>query len=159
MDDIKRKIATNVYNSIVSHLQGKGYALEREDDNLTAYFQVETRVLPITLAVTVNADKQSLMLIATSDITFQKDKLADAAIATCVTNCQLVDGGFEFDYATGKLVFRVSSSFKGCVISTDVFDYLFRRAYNASLTYCTELAKLAKGEIDLGAYVYYTEEL
>ncbi len=159
MDDIKLKIATNVYNSIVEKLQGRGYELEREDDSLTAYFQAETSVLPITFAVTVNADKQSLMLIATSDITFPKDRLSDGAIATCVTNCMLVDGGFEFEYATGKLVFRVSSSFKGSVISTDVFDYLFRRAYNASLTYCTELSKLAKGEIDLGVYVYFIEEL
>jgi len=159
MDDIKQKIAASVYNTAVSCLESKGHEIEREDDKLTAYCYVDSNVFPISFAVTVDAENQLLSLVASLEITFPKDSLTDGAIATCVTNCQLVDGAFEFDYATGNLMFRISSSFNGSVISADVFQYLFNRMHATIFTYGPQLAKLANGDIMIGAYVYFTEEL
>ena len=159
MDDIKQKIATSVYNTIISVLDGKGYETKRDDDNLTAYCHVQSDVLPISFAVIVDAEKQLLTIVESSSITFPKDSLTDGAIAACVTNCLLVDGSFHFEYATGNMLFRISSSFKDSVISADVFEYLLRRTYNTILTYGPELTKLANGGIMIGAYVYFTEEL
>lgn len=159
MDDIKQKIATSVYNAAVSDLESKGYGVEREDDKLTAYCYVDSDVFPISFAVTVDAEKQMLSLISSLEITFPQDSLTDGAVAACITNCQLVDGAFEFDYVTGDLMFRISSSFKGSVISADVFRYLFNRMHATILTYGSELAKLAKGDIMIGAYAYFVEEL
>lgn len=120
MEKLDIKIAQNVYDMIISTLKSQDYKF-LQPDNLKVAFQIETDDTPIVFSVVIDAERQLIRMIAGYSITFPKERRIDGAIATCSTNCNLVAGGFDFDYETGSVVFRISASFAGSIISPDVF--------------------------------------
>lgn len=120
MEKPDNKIAQNVYDMIISTLKSQDYKF-LQPDNLKVAFQIETDDTPIVFSVVIYAERQLIRMIAGYSITFPKERRINGAIATCSTNCNLVAGGFDFDYETGSVVFRISASFAGSIISPDVF--------------------------------------
>lgn len=157
MEKSDNKIAQNVYDMIISTLKSKDYVF-LQPDNLKVAFQIETDDTPIVFSVVIDAERQLIRMIAGYSITFPQERRVDGAIATCSTNCNLVAGGFDFDYETGSVVFRISASFAGSIISPDVFLYMVHRAYSACALYDKKLDLLAKGELPLAAYLYLFED-
>lgn len=159
MDDIKTKTANSVYKTIIATLERGQYKFQKEEDNRKVFFQIETNTLPVTFAVSVDAERQLIRIISGSSVVFPQDKRLDGAVAVCMINCGFVDGGFDYDYSTGMTVFRISTSFSGSVISSDVFNYVFRRAYSACVRYSNQLNKLAQGEMCLDYFLDIIEEM
>lgn len=157
MEKPDNKITQNVYDMIISTLKSKDYVF-LQPDNLKVAFQIETDNTPIVFSVVIDAERRLIRMIAGYSITFPQERRVDGAIATCSTNCNLVAGGFDFDYETGSLVFRISASFAGSIISPDVFLYMVHRAYSACALYGKKLDLLAKGELPLAAYLYLFED-
>lgn len=122
MEKLDIKIAQNVYDMIISTLKSQDYKF-LQPDNLKVAFQIETDDTPIVFSVVIDAERQLIRMIAGYSITFPKERRIDGAIATCSTNCNLVAGGFDFDYETGSVVFRISASFAGSIISPTFFVY------------------------------------
>lgn len=157
MEEMNRKIAQNVYDMIISTLKSKDYNFLQPDDMKIA-FQIDADDTPIVFSVVVDAERRLIRMIAGYSITFPQDRRLDGAIATCSTNRNLVAGGFDYDYETGAVVFRISTSFAGSIISPDVFLYMVRRAYSACALYDNKLEQLAKGELPLASYLYLFED-
>lgn len=137
------------------HLDAKKQRLRfLQPENLKVAFQIETDDTPIVFSVVIDAERRLIRMIAGYSITFPKERRVDGAIAICSTNCNLVAGGFDFDYETGSVVFRISASFAGSIISPDAFLYMVHRAYSACALYDKKLDLLAKGELSLAEYLY-----
>lgn len=158
MQDANFTLAKNVYDMIVSTLESHDFKLQKNDDELKVAFQIETDSLPIVFSVVTDAQRQLIRIIAGYSIVFPQEKRLDGAIATCMTNCNLVAGGFDYDYETGMVVYRVSSSFSGSVISPDALMYLIQTAHSVCFAYDDDLDKLAKGKTTLDSYLYMFDE-
>lgn len=157
MEEMNRKIAQNVYDMIISTLKSKDYSF-LQSDGMKVAFQIEADDTPIVFSVVIDAERRLIRMIAGYSITFPKERRLDGAIATCSTNRNLVAGGFDYDYETGAVVFRISTSFAGSIISPDVFLYMVHRAYSACVLYDKKLEQLAKGELPLASYLYLFED-
>jgi len=157
MEEMNRKIAQNVYDMIISTLKSKDYSF-LQSDGMKVAFQIEADDTPIVFSVVIDAERRLIRMIAGYSITFPQERRLDGAIATCSTNCNLVAGGFDYDYETGAVVFRISTSFAGSIISPDVFLYMVHRAYSACVLYDKKLERLAKGELPLASYLYLFED-
>lgn len=154
---MNRKIAQNVYDMIISTLKSKDYSF-LQSDGMKVAFRIEADDTPIVFSVVIDAERRLIRMIAGYSITFPQERRLDGAIATCSTNRNLVAGGFDYDYETGAVVFRISASFAGSIISPDVFLYMVHRAYSACVLYDKKLEQLAKGELPLASYLYLFED-
>lgn len=154
----KSALAKNVYDMIISTLESQDFKFQKSDEDMRVAFQIETDNLPVIISVVTDFERQLIRIVAGYSIVFPEDKRVDGAIAACVTNRNLVAGGFDYDYESGEIVFRISSSFAGSVISPDAFMYLVRRAYRTCLAYDQKLDNLAKGQLTLAAYLYMFED-
>lgn len=157
MEEMNRKIAQNVYDMIISTLKSKDYSF-LQSDGMKVAFRIEADDTPIVFSVVIDAERRLIRMIAGYSITFPQERRLDGAIATCSTNRNLVAGGFDYDYETGAVVFRISASFAGSIISPDVFLYMVHRAYSACVLYDKKLEQLAKGELPLASYLYLFED-
>jgi len=157
MEEMNRKIAQNVYDMIITTLKSKDYSF-LQSDGMKVAFQIEADDTPIVFSVVIDAERRLIRMIAGYSITFPQERRLDGAIATCSTNRNLVAGGFDYDYETGAVVFRISTSFAGSIISPDVFLYMVHRAYSACVLYDKKLERLAKGELPLASYLYLFED-
>lgn len=142
---------------IISTLKSKDYSF-LQSDGMKVAFQIESDDTPIVFSVVIDAERRLIRMIAGYSITFPQERRLDGAIATCSTNRNLVAGGFDYDYETGAVVFRISTSFAGSIISPDVFLYMVHRAYSACVLYDKKLERLAKGELPLASYLYLFED-
>lgn len=102
---------------IISTLESQDFNFQKSDEDMRVAFQIETDNLPVVISVVTDVERQLIRIVAGYSIVFPEDKRVDGAIAACVTNRNLVAGGFDYDYESGEIVFRISSSFAGSVIS------------------------------------------
>ena len=102
---------------IISTLESQDFNFQKSDEDMRVAFQIETDNLPVVISVVTDFERQLIRIVAGYSIVFPEDKRVDGAIAACVTNRNLVAGGFDYDYESGEIVFRISSSFAGSVIS------------------------------------------
>ncbi len=72
----------------------------------------------------IDAERELVRMMSQLPFTFSEAKRLDGAIATSQANYKLVDGNFDYDFATGKIFFRLTSSFRGSLISKDLLNYM-----------------------------------
>ncbi len=71
--------------------------------------------------------------------------MANAALAICIINDNLVDGNFDMDVTKGSLCYRMSLSFRESLISEEAFDFFIDYAVYVIDEFNDKLLMLAKG--------------
>ena len=72
----------------------------------------------------VDPDKELVRMLSQLPFAFSEEKRVEGAIATCQATFRLVDGSFDYDYKTGGILFRLTSSFRGSLISKEMLAYM-----------------------------------
>lgn len=80
--------------------------------------------LPIPLNIEVDADRKLIILMSELPFEVPADRRMELALAVSVVNYVLVDGSFDYNYQTGHLLFRMTSSFRESLIGKDLFEYM-----------------------------------
>ena len=83
----------------------------------------------------------------------QEDKRIDVALAVSMVNNQLVDGSFDYDITSGKLLYRMTNSFIESKLSKEVFDYMLFVAFHTIDEYNDKFLMLAKGYISVEQFL------
>ena len=100
----------------------------------------------------VDPEEALLGVVVQLRVTFPKERLEDAAMATCYIGCGLIDGNFELDMGMGKIAYRISAYYKECRVKENLIRILLGRSRFA-MEHCDgQLAALAKGEITLAEF-------
>ena len=77
--------------------------------------------------------------------TFGEDKRLEGAIALNQINYTLVDGSFDYNYEDGRVIFRLTSSYRESLISKELFGYMIACLAVTVDKYNDKLLVLAKG--------------
>lgn len=149
--DAKRKEAKVVFDSLVAHLNKikLNFAQEEKDDSYVIRFNMSGDDIPMRFFLYVNTDKQLITLHSPQPVTFSADKIDLACKAICAINYRLTDGDFQIDVRDGEVLFNMSNSYAGSLISGDVFDYMLGMSINIVDEFNDKLLMLAKGMMDL----------
>ena len=68
-------------------------------------------------------------------------------------NERTVDGSFDYNYKNGKIVFRLTTSFKSSIVSKELFDYVIDVSASTVDEYNDKLEAIAKDKLDLEKFI------
>jgi len=82
-----------------------------------------------------------------------EDKRMEGAIATCVASFGMADGSFDYDLAVGRIVFRMTASFRESVIGEGLFQYMISCACAMVDEYNDKFLAIDKGLMSINDFI------
>lgn len=119
-----REKALHVFEEFCAAIDARGWHYNRDDENLRLSFDIRGDDLTMDVSASIDERLQRIYVLSHLPFAFSEDKRLDGAIATSVINYNLVDGSFDYNMKTGRTVFRMTNSFKGCEVGRELFDYI-----------------------------------
>ena len=123
----KKKQAETVYNTIIRHLDGAGLkykTMAGHGDDYMINFTMKGKDLPMEFFIVVDVDREIIMIKSPDFTTFPPEKIGDAAKAVCAINYAIADGSYALDVKDGHLMWTMTSSYAGSLISEEVIHYM-----------------------------------
>lgn len=118
------KMAKTEYKLLCDTLDKRNWHYDRDDEKLCINVVVTGDDLPMKLTVRIDAERQLVVLHSSMPFEVAADMRIPMAVAVSCANHGMVDGCFDYDSDDGHIVFRMTASFKGSLISGEVFDYM-----------------------------------
>ena len=145
--------ALRAYACVISFLEEHNWKYKRNDDELTIITGFKTDDYDIDFKIFIDEKRELVCFRSKLPELFPEDKRVLGAYATCIANCGMFDGFFEFDVNDGEVVFKASDSFKESDMSVAVVEYLFNMSYAFVDRYNDRFLKLADGSISLEKFI------
>ena len=89
-----------------------------------------------------------------------EDKRVEFALAVCAANYTLIDGSFDYNIRNGKILFRMTSSYRGGIfsenlifITKDMFKYMIAVAISTVEKYNDKFLMIAKGRMTIQQFI------
>lgn len=123
-NETESKNAQVTYKSLCAMLDGMQWNYKKHDEDLTITCTARGEDLPMDITIRVNADRQAVCLYSPIPFAVPKERRAALAVAVSIANFGMIDGSFDYDYINGRIVFRMTSSFRDSLLSKDVFAYM-----------------------------------
>ena len=123
----KAKAAENVFNTIIKHLDGAGLkykVMDGRDGDYMINFTMKGKDLPMEFFLVVDVKRELIMIKSPDFTSFPAEKIGDAAKAVCAINYAIADGSYALDVKDGHLMWTMTSSYAGSLISEEVIHYM-----------------------------------
>ena len=118
------KSAETVYNTLCEMLDDRNWKYDKHPEDSVVHFVVGGDDIPMEFVVNIDAERQLVRMLSQLPFTFSEAKRIEGAIATCQATFKLADGSFDYDFKTGRNLFRMTSSFRGSLISKELLAYM-----------------------------------
>lgn len=153
VEENKNARAKEVYNTLCSAIEAREWKYEKDEENLVAYFGVNGNDMPMQFILVVDEERQLVRLMSPLPFNMSEDKRVDGALATCVASFSMVDGSFDYDLSDGRIVFRMTTSFRGSVIGEGVFQYMISCACAMVEEYNDKFLAIDKGCMSINDFI------
>lgn len=151
-DEKQLKKAKAVYDSLCALLDSRNGHYEKHEEDLVVTFIVGGDDIPMHIIMKVDAERELVRVHSPIPVTFEGDKRIDGAIATSQVNYGLADGSFDYDFKAGRIVFRMTSSYRDSLISENLLEYMIGCASYTIDEYNDKFLMLSKGMIPLESF-------
>ncbi len=153
MDEKQMKQAQAAYETLCKLVDGKGWYNEKNPEKLRIDISGRGDDLPMDFYVTVHAERMIVILYSPMPFQISEDKRIEGAVACCGLNDSLVDGSFDYDISTGKVGFRMTTTFRESLLGAEAFNYLIGYSIGAVDAYNDKLLALSKGMVSLEQFM------
>lgn len=154
MSDVNKAItAKKSYETMCRALDGMKLKYTEHPDDLVITCAARGDDIPMEIIARVDVDRSNVKLRSLLPFTVSQDKRVDFAIALATINTVLVNGCFEFDLTSGKVIFRITTSTVEDVISEAAVEYMFLATFAIVDEYNDKLLMLEKGLISLEKFL------
>lgn len=147
------KVAKTVYNMLCDTFTENKVKYARHDDELVVSFEFTGEDIPMDFVARVDAQKQLIVFNSWLPFSFGEDKRLQGAIATNQINYALSDGSFDYNYETGEVLFRMTTSFRDSLIAGEAIMYMLVCAVTIVDKYNDKLLMVAKGAVDIDKFI------
>ncbi len=151
------KNAQTAYRSLCAMLDDMQWKYTRHDEDLTITCTARGEDLPMEITIRVNADRQSVGLYSPIPFIVPQERRAALAVAVSAANYGMIDGNFDYDYVGGRIVFRMTSSFRDSLLSKDVFGYMLAVGCKTIDEYNDKFLIVAKSDMSYGDITKFIE--
>ncbi len=143
--------AKTVFDSLVQYLHDIKLNFETKEleDRYMIRFNMSGDDIPMRFFIYVNPAHQIITLHSPMPVKFPEDQIDLGCKAVCMINYRLTDGDFQIDVRDGEVLFNMSNSYAGSLISTEVYSYMLGMAINIVDEFNDKLLMLSKGMLDL----------
>ncbi len=152
------KQAQVAFATLCEMLNENGWKYDANPEKLAVSCGVRGDDLPIELVIDVNADRQLVTLMSKLPYAIPEDKRVDVAVAISAINYAMVDGSFDYDFLTGSIIFRMTTSFKGSLISKKVYEYMVFLSCKMVDDYNDKILMFSKDKLSLEDLLKFINE-
>ena len=153
MDDaMKKQQAQKMYKIFCQALDADDWKYKEKPD-MTIESGARGEDLPIDLLIKVKENLQVVTIFSPMGYKIPEDKRLDVAMGICVVNNKLVHGNFDFDFATGSIIYRMVSSFNNFLLSQDIYKYMLYCTCQTVDEYNDKFLMLGKGMLSLEDFI------
>ncbi len=154
-NDLKQ--AKTAFDTLCQMMDEKNWKYDKDEEKLTIETVAQGDDLPISLRVIVDADRQLVLLLSEMPYNIAADKRDAIAIAVSSANYGMVDGNFDFDYTTGKILFRLTSSYMNSLVGKEMFEYMLFCACYTIDAYNDKFLVVAKRDMTVAEILEYVK--
>ena len=116
--------AREAYDAVCTALDEMDWSYQRDDEKLMVSFGVNGEDIPITVVIACNLDLQFLQLMSLLPFNAPSYRMTEVASSICVINYRLAVGNFDLSLDDGTIMFKLNSSFRETLISTELVHSL-----------------------------------
>ena len=145
MADLKQAQAT--FKTLCSMLDNQGWHYDKDENGLEINCGVSGDDLPINVRMVVNPQMGIVSLLSNLPFTVPENKRMEVALTVCAINDRLVDGSFDYDYLSGKIVFRITTSFRNSILSEEALKYVLFVSCGTVDDYNDKIYDVTKGHM------------
>ena len=120
----KKMLAQQVYQTVCAALEDRDWNFEKEESDLLVHFGVRGDDIPIQFIIAVDEERQLIRVMSPLPFKMSEDNRVEGAIAVCAANFGMVDGSFDYDLTDGRIVFRMTVSFRESTIGQLLIQYM-----------------------------------
>lgn len=142
MDAIKQ--AKAVYSTLCAMLDAHNWKYEKDEEHYVIQCGVQGDDLPMDVSVQVDPDRLLVILLSPMPFRVEEAQRKQMAIAVSVANYGIVDGSFDYDYRSGKIIFRMTTSYRASLIGKELFEYMLAVSCNTIDEYNDKFLMVAK---------------
>lgn len=149
----KMQLANKVYATLCSALDARNWRYKKNDEELSVSFGVKGDDLPMDLVIRIDGERQLIHAYSPLPFKFSENKRLEGAVAACVASYGMTDGSFDYNIATGTIVFRVTTAFHESVIGEGLFEYLIDFICAVVDVYNDKFFALDKGMMSIDDFI------
>lgn len=149
------KQAQTVYKALCEMLDEHNWRYKKDEEKLIINCGAQGEDLPIELLIEVDRKRLLVTLLSQMPFAVPDNRRTALAIAVSQANNGMVDGSFDFDYLTGKIIFRMTSSYRDSLIGKDLFAYMLMCACYTIDEYNDKFLVVAKNEMSVEEILDY----
>ncbi len=146
-------IARQVYATLCAALDARKWNYQKEEDELLVHFGVNGDDIPMQFIIVVDAERQLVRLMSPLSFKMCEEKRMEGAIATCVASYGMADGSFDYDLSDGRIVFRMTASYRESQLGEGLFQYMISCACAMVDHYNEQFLALDKGLISISDFI------
>lgn len=149
----KLENAILAYRTICCALDARDWKYEQDKDKLLVHFGVNGDDLPVQFIIVADAERQLIRLMSPLTFKMSKEKRIDGAVATCAANWKMADGSFDYDLSNGRIVFRMTASFRDSSIGMGLIKYLIDCSCAMVDKYNDQFLAIDKGALSIADFL------
>lgn len=149
MNDKDLKQARVVYDTLCELLDKHEFKYKKDEEDLSIFCTMHGDDIPMDLHVEVDAERKLISLVSPLPFEVPQDKRAQIAIAISVINYALADGSFDYNFLNGRILFRMTSSFRDSLIGERLFLYMLAISTGTIDEYNDKLFMVCKRDMEI----------
>ncbi len=154
--EIEERVAKRgkeVFETICEVMDDNGWRYQKKEEELSVAIGFDTEDFDIKLHFFVELRTQKITLLSMLPFAVRNEAVDDCALAACEVNYRLKDGDFLYDFANNAIFFKLTTSFKGSLLSKSLLSNFLDLAYAILDVYNDKFASLNNGEMTLKDFV------
>jgi len=152
-EEKKMELAKQVYRTLCDAVERREWKFGKDEEKLVVYFGVNGDDIPMQFILAVDADRQLVRLMSPMPYKMSEGKRMEGAIATCVATYGMADGSFDYDLSDGKIVFRMTASFRESTLGEGIFHYMIECTCAMVDKYNEQFLAIDKGLLSITDFI------
>lgn len=146
-EDKELKQALSVYKALCDMLDERGWHYKKDIEELSIECGAQGEDLPLEIIIQVDKERQLVTLLSQMPFAVPESRRTALAIAVSQANNGMVDGSFDYDYLSGRIIFRLTSSYRASLIGKELLAYMLMCACYTVDEYNDKFLMVAKNEM------------
>jgi len=151
------KQAQNVFKSLCEMLDERDWHYEKYEEDLTIKCGAQGEDLPMEILMKVDKQRQIVTLLSPMPFAVSENRRSALAVAVSQANHGMIDGSFDYDYLTGRIFFRMTSSYRESLIGKALLSYMLLCACQTIDEYNDKFLMVAKNNMTVEEIVEFVK--
>ena len=153
MEDNTLILTEATFDAICASLDERRWVYEKDKENFKLTVKANGQDLFMQIDISCDVNKRVVMLLSRLPFTVAEDRRVEMAQAINYINAYLGEGSFDYHFKNGSIFFRMTSGYRGSVLSKSMFDRMIMMSFATVDQYNDKLLLYSLGSLSLEGLV------